>query len=257
MKPKKMIFMVILFVFLMTTVPNAVKGDSTELNIPIKTALEILSTKVDSSTKNKLNQFNSDLLSLQVQEQNWDEKTYVIHSNNDQALLEIKQQSKIINADKLVQLKVDVDKAKDFYRPILNVANPTSILLGYKGRPIRFGVQLARQDIQSKEIKLQKAKDATATTIRLIRNTLATIDPINLQIKEARNAVKLQKTRVTNASKSFNLAANKGDTKSAIEGLTTLSTLSRQIVVLKQNENSLEIKISAIIQTIKSQIPAN
>jgi hypothetical protein len=257
MKPSKRLFMLILFVILMMTVPNKVNGDSTELNIPIKTALDNLSTKVDSSTKNKLNQFNSDLLSLQAQEQNWNEKTYVIHSSNDQALLEIKQQSKIINADKLVQLKADLDKTKDFYRPILNVANPTSILLGYKGRPIRFGVQLARQDIQSKEIKLQKAKDATATTIKLIRNTLATIDPINLQIKESKNAVKVQKTRVSNASKSFNLAVNKGDTKSAIDFLTTLTTLSRQIIVLKQTENSLEVKISAIIQTVKSQIPAS
>jgi hypothetical protein len=257
MKTNKRLFMLTLFVILMVTVPNAVKGDSAELNIPIKTALVNLSTKVDSSTKNQLNQFNSDLLSLEVQEQNWDDKTNVIHNNNDQALLEIKQQSKIINADKLVQLKVDLDKTKDFYRPILNVANPTSILLGYKGRPIRFGVQLARQDIQSKEIKLQKAKDATATTIKLIRNTLATIDPINLQIKEAKNAVKVQKNRVSIASKSFNLAVDKGDTKSALEWLTTLSTVSRQIVVLKQNMNSLEIKISAIIQTVKSQIPAN
>lgn len=251
----KMLIMLIVFM-LAASIPNAGLAASAELNIPIHSALEKLIAKADSPTKSKLHTFYSDLLTLQQQEEALEEKWKVIHYNNEADVLELKEQIKRIDEDKLEQLKDDLEKTKNRYRPILNVANPASILLGSKGRTIRFGVQLARQDIQAKQAKLQAAKDNTARTIRLLRATLATINPKKVQIKEAKNAVILHKTRVSSASKSFNSAVKKGNTKLALEWLTTLSALSRQIVVLKQNMNTVEHDIADIIQTVKAQIPA-
>jgi hypothetical protein len=246
----------ILCMVLTVFAPNIVTAAAVELNIPIQTAFEKLKTSTDGATKNKLTLFYDGLLIAQQQNESWDEKISLLHFNNEEALLLLLQQMKEINADTLLILEADLEKAKERYKPLFNVSTPLTTLFGSKVKLVRTAAQLARIDIQTKEIALKKVKDNKTMTIKKIRLTLAEIDSIKVQIKSAKSSASMQKTRVTSTGKSFNQAVKKNDTKLSIEFLTTLSTLSRQIVDQKQKIYTMEQKISDIIIKAKSQVPA-
>jgi hypothetical protein len=246
----------ILCVVLAVFAPNVVTATSVELNIPIQAAIEKLKTSADGATKIKLTLFYDGLLTAQQQNDSWDEKISLLHFNNEEALLQLLQQMKEINKDTLLILEADLEKAKNRYKPLFNVSTPLTTMFGTKVKLVRTAAQLARIDIQTKEIALKKVKDNKTMTIKKIQLTLAEINSIKVQIKSAKSSASMQKTRVTSTGKSFNQAVKKSDTKLAMEFLTTLSALSRQIVDQKQKILTMEQKVNDIIIKAKSQVPA-
>jgi hypothetical protein len=246
----------ILCMMLTAFAPTVVTAATVELNIPIQAALEKLKTSADGATKVKLTLFYDGLLTSQQQNESWDEKISLLHFNNEEALLKLLQEIKEINADTLLILEADLEKAKNRYKPLFNVSTPLTTLFGSKVKLVRTAAQLARIDIQTKEIALKKVKDNKTMTIKKIRLTLAEINPIKVQIKSAKSTANMQKNRVTSTGKSFIQAVKKSNTKLAMESLTTLSALSRQIVDQKQKIHTMEQKINDIIIKAQLQVPA-
>jgi hypothetical protein len=247
--------MLTLAMMLMAALPNTTLAATSELNIPIKSALEKLKTSADSTVKSKLQVLYVDLLSLQEQDQAWEEKIKTVHYKNEENLVLLLQQIKGIDLAKIDKLKAELEKTKDRYKPVFKAYKAINPLLNSKAKSIKVAVQLARIDIENKEDGLRKAKDAAAKTIKKIRIVLADIEPIKVQIKAAKSNVSTQKTRVTHTGKSFNQAVKKNDRASALESLTALASHSRQIVVQKQNIHTLEIKITDILIKAKTSFP--
>jgi DNA repair exonuclease SbcCD ATPase subunit len=256
MKPKRMIFMVILTILFFASSSNAATAASVDLDLPIQSALDVIKASADSATKIKISTLYNELMNYQEQAKSSEIKASDIHYKNDEALSLLLQQIKEVDATIVANLEADLVKAKDRYRPFLNVSTPLTTMFGRKVKLVTTAAQLARIDIQSKQNALKKAKDNKANTVRKIRTTLAEIDPLKVQIKSAKSNVSLHKTRITAAGKSFNQAVKKDDIKSAMDWLTTLSSLSRQIVEQKQNIYTIEQKISAIIVRAQAQVPA-
>jgi hypothetical protein len=248
---------VLLFVMmLIAAFPITSLAAGSELNIPIKSALEQLKTTADSSIKAKLNVLYLDLLVLQEQDQAWDEKIKTIHYKNEEDLILLLQLVKGIDTVKIDKLKAELEKTKERYKPVFKAYKAINPLLGSQAKSLKVAVQLARIDIENKEDDLRKAKEGAAKTVKKIRTVLADIGPMKVQIKAAKSNANAQKTHVANAGKGFNQAVKKKDTQSALGDLTALASHSRQLVVQKQNIHSLEKKIMDILIKAKTLIPA-
>jgi hypothetical protein len=256
MKPKKVILMVILTILFFASSSNLVTAASVDLELPIQSALDKIKAKSDAAAKIKISTLYNELINSQEQAKSSEFKTSEIHYKNDEALSQLLQQIKEVDATIVASLEADLEKAKNRYRPFLNVSTPLTTMFGRKVRIVTTAAQLARIDIQNKQNALKKAKDNRVNTMKKIRATLAEIDPLKVQIKSAKSNASMQKTRMTAAGKSFNQAVKKEDTKSAMDWLTTLSSLSRQITEQKQNMYTIEQKISTIIVRAKDQMPA-
>jgi hypothetical protein len=256
MKPKKMIFMVILTILFFASSSNFVTAASVDLDLPIQTALDKIKATADTAVKIKINTLYTELINSQEQAKSSEIKYSDIHYKNDEALSLLLQQIKEVDSTIVANLEADLEKAKDRYRPFLNVSTPLTTMFGKKVKLVTTAAQLARIDIQNKQNALKKAKDNKANTVRKIRATLAEIDPLKVQIKSAKSNTSLQKTSMTTAGKSFNQAVKKTDVKSAMDWLTAISSLSRQIVEQKQDMYTIEQKISAILVRAKAQVPA-
>lgn len=256
MKSKEIIRIVICAMIVMAIGSITVSAATVELELPIQTSLDKISKSTDTTFKAKVLGLTASLLTSQEQIKSWELKIVEIHSSNEEALLRLQQQIKEIDAVKIELLASDLEKTKDRYRPIFTAYNPLSTLLGSKIKVATAAVQLARADIELKQSKLKKAKDHKANTVRLIRGTLAQINDYRVQAKAAKSNVSLQKTRMTAAGKSFNLAIKKADMKSGLDYLTSLAALSKQMVEQKQKIQAAERIISSIIMKAKDQIPA-
>jgi hypothetical protein len=256
MKPKKLIFIVMAAILVFASSSSLVAEASVDLDLPIHSALDKIKASADSTTKIKISTLYNELINYQEQAKSSESKATEIHYKNDEALSLLQQQIREVDATIVANLEADLAKAKDRYRPLLNASTPLTTLFGKKVKLVTTAAQLARIDVQNKQNALKKAKDNKAATVRKIRATLAEADPLKVQIKAAKSSVSLNKTRLSAASKSFNLAVKKADTKSAIDWLTTSSSLSRQIAEQKQSLYTLEQKISAILIRAKAQVPA-
>jgi hypothetical protein len=256
MKPKKMILMVIVTILFCAASSDLVLAASVDLELPIQSALDNIKASADGAGKMKISTLYNELINSQEQAKSLESKASEIHYKNDEALQQLLQQIKEIDAATLVSLEADLQKAKNFYRPYLNVSTPLTTFFGRKVKSITTAAQLARIDIQHKQSALTKARSNKAHTTTKVRATLAESDPLKVQVKAAKSNAGMLKTRMNAAGKSFKQAVAKGDTKSAIEWLTTLSSLSRQIAEQKQNMYTLEQRISDILIKTKAQLHA-
>jgi hypothetical protein len=255
MKPKKMI--VVLFFTIMLSAANFnAAAASVDLELPIQSALDKLKTSTDGAVKIKATTLFSELINYQELAKSEETKGSELHYKNEEALSQLLQQIKEVDAVKVANLETELAQAKSRYQPFLNVTTPLTTLFGRKVKLVTTAAQIARIDLQNKQNALKNAKDTKANTVREIRATVAEINPLKVQVKSAKSTVTLKKTSITAAGKSFNLAVKKGDTKSALDWLTTLSSSSRQIVEQKQAIYTIEQKITAILIRAKAQLPA-
>lgn len=271
MNTNKKIAALLITLMLYTVAPTAITAASLELSASMKTALGKMTAAADSSLKGKINTLYSDLLNLQEQDQNWDARIKTLHYKNEETLIVLRRQIKQIDADKLNKLEIQVNQTRDRYKPLfalytslnkqIAAAKPLknkvlNAMLRLQADSMKTVYQLARQDIRTKENALKAAKDSAAKTIKKIRETLADIDPINVQIKAERSATNTPRKRVSTEWINFKYAVKKSDAKSTLDSLTTLVPLSHQIVYQKQKIHTLEKKISDTILKAKAQIPS-
>lgn len=268
-KEKTTLFVIFLVLACVLFAVSPVSAATVELTAPIRTAFDKAVAAADSKTAAKLNSLYTELSSLLEKDRNTEAKIKALHYRNEEALIALRKQIREIDADKLDKLEEQVKQTKDRYKPLFELytsvnkqitfARPLknktlNSLLRAQADGIKLSVQIARQDIKNKENSLKAAKTATALKIKTARDTLATIDPLNVQIRAQRSAASLPRKSLSPAWTNFKYAIKKSDAKSTSNSLTTLVTLCRQIMDQQVKIDALEGKINEIITRTKAQI---
>jgi hypothetical protein len=268
-KGKSILLSLILLLMYTILSPSPAEAAAVELSVPIQASFNKTAASADSATAVKLNTLYKELGTLLEQDRNSEAKIKALHYRNEEALIVLRKKIREIDADKLNKLTTQVLQTKERYKPLfahytsankqITLAKPLknkvlNSLLRAQADALKLSVQLARQDIKNKEDSLKSAKTATALKIKNARNTLATIDPLKVQIKAQRSAANLPRKSLSPVWTNFKYAIKQGEAKSTLDSLSTLVRLSRQIVDQQKKIDSLEIKISDIITRLKAQI---
>ncbi len=269
-KPAPFVLFLTLLCAIVFTVPAGKAAAATvELTVPVKTAFDKTAASADSPTAAKLNSLYQDLGTLLGQDRDIETKIKALHYNNEETLIALRKQIRVINADKLSKLEAQVKLTKDRYKPLFeayasvnkqitiarSLKNKTlNALLRTQADALKLSVQYAREDIRAKEAPLKEAKEATSRLIKAARETLAGIDPLKVQIKAQRSAASLPRASLSPVWTNFKYAIKQNEAKSALDSLGTLVMLSRQIVDQQQKIYALEVKITDIIVKTKAQI---
>jgi hypothetical protein len=251
---KKMVLL-LLSVMLSTIVPTPMSAASIELTAAAKTAFDKTLAGSGPVLNAQLNyQYNS-FLTLQEQDQSWDERIKATHYTNEETLITLRKQIRQINAEKIKQLEIKLKQTKDLYSPLFTLYNSLNNLFGSSSDSTKAAVQLARLDIKIKKDALDTLKDTTSKKIKMIRDILAEIDPITVQIKKERSAMNTPKNRIPAAWDGFKQALKNNDAKNALDSITTLGSQMDKIIEYKQKVYNLELKIKDIQLRAKAQIP--
>jgi hypothetical protein len=260
---------VIAFIIALTSFNATVSAATVELTVPIKSAFDAATAASDSQTAAKLNLLYTDLGTMLGQDRDNEVKIKELHYRNEEQLIALRKQIRNIDADKLSKLEIQVKQTRERYKPLfamytsLNkqitaarlMKNKTvNALLRTQADAMKLSIQLARQDINSKETAFINAKVTTARTIKATRDKLATIDPLKVQIKAQRSAVNLPRASLSPVWTNFKYAIKKSEAKSTLDSLATLTMLSRQIVEQQQKIYALEVMIADILTKTKDQI---
>lgn len=245
------------------------RAATVELTVPVKAAFDKTVVSADSKSATKLKSSYNELSTLLEQDRNIEARIKALHYRNEETLIALKKQIRLIDADKLSKLETQVKQTKDRYKPLFTLytsvnkqikvarylKNKTlNSILRAQADGIKLSVQFARQDIKNKEDSLKAGKTTASLKIKAARDTLATIDPHKVQIKALRSAASLPRKSLSPIWTNFKYAIKKSDARSTIDSLATLVMLYRQIMDQQLKIEALENKINGIISRTKAQI---
>jgi hypothetical protein len=252
-----------------TTPAAIVSAAAVELTVPVKSAFDATSVVADSQTAAKLNLLYRDLGALLAQDRDSEVRIRALQYRNEEQLIALRKQIKLIDADKLNMLESQVNQIRERYKPLFSrytslnqqitvarsMKNKTlNAVLRTQADVMKMAVQYARQNIKSEEAALQTAKAAAKRKIEAARETLSAIDPLKVQVKSLRNAASLPRASLSPVWTNFKHAIKKSEPKSTLDSLATLVRLTRQIVEQQQKIYALEVKITDTLVKTKSQI---
>ncbi|QYR21471.1 hypothetical protein KZ483_28070 [Paenibacillus sp. sptzw28] len=260
----------LIVIMLAAAVPAAAAAAALELTPTAKSAYDKMLAAADPALSGQIRSLYNEHLDLQRQAAERDNRIQSLHKVNEETLTALRKQIKLIDTDKLNRLDQQAKQARERYKPLfalytslnqqIAAAKPLknkelNAVLRMQADSVQSAIQLARADIRLKEAALKTAKESAAKTIKLIRGTLAEIDPVKARIKAEKSSVSSIQKSVSPVWKGFTQAVKKNDVKGACNMLASVVSQSRQIVVLKQRVHTLESKISEIINKAKAQIP--
>ncbi|GGG05860.1 hypothetical protein GCM10010916_23600 [Paenibacillus abyssi] len=243
-----------------------------ELSATAKKALDATAHRAGPSTANRINTLYNDFLASQKQEQNWDSRIKTLSSANTKAEAALRRDIRNVDAAKLQRLQLQLTQTKERYKPLLDqytalnkqikVARKLknkdlNALLAMQADMMKTAVQIARQDIRTKEAALRAAKTEANKKIKAMREELNGIRPLDQQIKTLKQAASAANKQIPPSWKSLNQQARKDDASGAVASLSTLLTLSRQIVGHKQEIHKLEGRIADLIRSVRQRLASN
>jgi len=220
-----------------------------EVSNTVQKAFDKTALSADVLLRNKLQGQLAEFVSSQERIRQWDSDLKSLRYKNEEARTAVLQRIKKIGVDKLNKLEAAAKQARERYKSL------NELYKTLRSESMRVAVQLARFDMQAKEVEWDEAKDGVKKTVAKIRGTLAGIDTVNVKIKSVRNDAKLLTDRLSTEWKNFTLIVKKTDAKATSGSLEMLNTQAAQIVSKKKAIAELENKISSIIETAKGQIP--
>ncbi|TFE23376.1 hypothetical protein [Cohnella luojiensis] len=264
------LFVVILCALLVATPFSGVSAASAiELTAPVKADFDkAVASITDKEMSAKLGALYGDFGTLLKQDKTDEAKIKALHYRNEEDLILLRKQIRLIDADKLSKLGNQVKATKERYKPLfeaytlvnkqITIARSLknkalSALLRAQADALKLSVQFAREDIKAKEALYSSAKSATARTIKTARELLEAIDPLKVQIKAQRSAAKLPRSSLAPLWTNFKYAIKKREAKGTLDALSTLVMLARQIVDQQQKIYALEVRIGDIIATTKAR----
>ncbi len=241
------------------------------LTVTQKKNFEQTMSEADAQTKSKLKKQYGDFEALMNASKDWDRKTASLHSQNTVKENALRKQIRKIDEAKLAKLKADAEQTEARYRKLFDcykavnsqlntvrkLKNKTlTSLYQTQADALKVSVRFAKQDIQSKEDAYQTAKKSANAKMKKIRDSLSAIDPLEVQIRAAKNALKAPKDSRWSTWKSFtsSLTKTNRNAKTAANLLTSVNALTRQIVDSQQKIYNLENKIAEIIRKAESQL---
>jgi hypothetical protein len=262
----------VLFTALMlaSVLPTGVTAASSlEITTSIQSSLD-KTIAANQAQASKIHTLYNEFLTLQNQVQDWEIKINTVHTGNEQNSAALSKQIKEIDAANLDKLEAAVAQTRERYKPLFSHYNAVnkqieaarllknkelSSMLRFQAGVIRIPVQLARMDIKNKEEASRAAKDKVSKTVKKIRSTLDDIDPVNVQIKAKKSAIKTTEASITPIWSAFKQSVKKEEVTGVLSSLTSLVSLIRQINDEQQKVYKLETKIGDIIAAAKTLLP--
>lgn len=267
----KPIIMVLLSVLLMliSWVEVYAASSSIELTPSIKAAFDLTAASAESTVRVKLNGLYSDLSTLKLQYDSREEQIRTLHYNNEQALTVVRQHIKEIDSSKVNGLETTVNHTKQRYQPLFDQYSALSRritiakslkdktlnkVLNAQGDAMKILVQLAREDIRSKQAQLKVAKEARTKKIAAARKTLSGIESPQTSIKSQKSIVTSLNKRLSADWSDFKAAIRKQSPTLTSQSLSSLLSGYRQILASKQKIIELEQKVAVIISATSKQM---
>jgi len=240
-----------------------------DLTSSVKASFDKTVAAADKTTASKLNSLYGEFAALLKEDKDMEAKIKALHYKNEEAAIALRKQIREIDAAQLAKLASQVQQAKARYKPLFDsysaLNKQISAAKTLKSKTLNSTlrtqadlmkplVQLAREEIKAKEAAHKKAKDAAAKKIKAARDSLAAIDPLKVQIKAQRSAAGSVRNSRSPVWSNFKSAiGKKADVQGTQSSLTSLSSLSRQIVTQQQKIYALEVKIADILSRTKTQ----
>jgi chromosome segregation ATPase len=216
--------------------------------------LEAIMTAAGSPLTQEINKLYKQVLTLQTTEQNAADHAQKLKYNNETALHQVRQLMKKIDEAKISKLDTKLTQTKDNYEPLFAL-HRTLNQKGKEAQLMKAAVELARLDIRRQTNELKLAKASRTKTLKQIRETLATIRPIETKLKTQKSEASARKKKFTAEWSTFGEAITKGDPKLVKTSLTNLVAHMNELVKIRQKTASLEADIGAVIKKANSQIP--
>jgi len=252
--------------------PSPASASTYGLTSSNKTALDKLIAASDQTTARKLEQQYKDVLARQSEEAGWDTRIRELHYANEERIAKLRTAIRQIGDSKIRQLEQQVQQTKARYKPLLDTqtvlnrqiaaAKPLkdkelNKALKVQADQLRWAVQLARDDIRAREQALKQAKAEKTKTTKKLRDMLAGVDPIKVQIRSAKSTISALKKQAASGWQEANQAIRKRDASGASRSLASLVTITRQLAADKQKQHGLETKISELITRVEREMPRN
>ena len=223
----------------------------------------------DSTSAAKLKQQYGEFELLLKTSREWDQKIESLHKSNTDKEAALRKRIGQIDAAKLDKLKQACEQAKSHYQKLNELYRSAKQQLAAAKKSknkllisvfqaqvngLKLTVQLAQQDRQSKEATYRTASQAAQAKMKKIRGVLSGIDPIQVQIRAAKTALKAPKNSRSEVWNSFKKSLTKQDAATAIRLLSTVNGLSRQLIDRQQHIYELESKIDGLNRTAETQL---
>ncbi|WP_313640530.1 hypothetical protein [Paenibacillus sp.] len=254
---------------LLSTSTGAFAASTTELTPSIQAAFDLTAATAESSARVKLTTLYNDLSTLKLQYDHREEQIRILHYNNEQALIVVRQQIKGIDLEAVTRLETTVKSCKQRYQPLFDqysaLTKRISIAKGFKdktlnavlraqGDAMKILVQLARQEISDKQNQLNAAKKTRTQKIAEARKTLSGIESPQITIKSNKSVITSLNKRISADWSDFKAAIRKQNLTLTTQSLSSLVSGYRQIATHKQKVIELEQKVSIVIANTKKQI---
>lgn len=267
---RQLLVVTLFIVTLLIITPFALQAAPAQLSVTTQAKLEQVIAKADVKTANQLRSKLTSLRSSLEQDLTWDGTIKATRYQNEIDLIRIRKEIKSIDANKLSKLDSDVRAAKARYQPLFDSytklnqqidmaklvkIKPLNTALRTQADVMKVAVQLARKDIRNKEDTYKKAKAENAKTIKQLRSTLSSIEPIKVRIKAEQSRLNTSKQRFTSEWKVYQSAIQKNDAKSVLSSLTSLNSHATQNNEHKTTIYKHEKSISDIMLRVQARIP--
>jgi len=258
-----------LTLMLITLFPISVLAASFELSPSARTAFDKMVASANSASASLMNNQYANILKIQQQDQDWDNKIKDLHYSNEETLIVVKKKIQLVDSDKLTSLQAKLTQARERYKPLfsmyesLNQQKVVAKKLNHKeiynlllsqSESMKIAVQLARTDIRNKESSYTTAKSKTAATKKLLRATLDGIAPLKVQIKVSKNAASTTQKKFTTETSTFRQSIKNGNISTTLRSLDALVTHAKKVIEHKQNTYLLEQKISELEHKVQLQL---
>lgn len=270
MKISKSVCVILLTVLLLvSTSTGAFAATTTELTPSVRAAFDLTTATAEGPARVKLNTLYNDLSTLKSQYDGREEQIRTLHYNNEQALIAIRKQIKVIDHEAVTRLETSVKSSKEKYQPLFDqysaLNKRISIVKGLKDKTLnnilraqsdamKIMVQMARQEISDKQNQLNLAKQTRTQKIASARTTLSGIEGPQVSIKSSKSVVSSLNKRISADWSDFKAAIRKQNLTLTNQSLTSLISGYRQVAIHKQKIIELEQKVSVIIANTKKQI---
>lgn len=270
MKTLKSVPLLLLTVLLLlSTSSGAIAASTTELTPFIQAAFDLTAATAESPARVKLTTLYNDLSTLKLQYDQREDQIRILHYNNEQELIVVRQQMKGINLEAVTRLEASVKRCKQRYQPLFdqysalnkrisiakNLKDKTlNTVMRAQGDAMKILVQLARQEISDKQNQLSTAKKARTQKIAEARKTLSGIESPQITIKSNKSVITSLNKRISADWTDFKAAIRKQNLSLTTQSLASLVSGYRQLATHKQKIIELEQKVSLVIANTKKQI---
>lgn len=255
------------------SLPGLASAASTaRLSNTAQTNVEKLGAAAGGSVQTRLTEQVKEIQLLETEDLKISEEISSLRSRNDELLLTVRASIKQLDAAKLGELKQKVTEAKARYKPLFELQTSLNSQLSYARKlknktaiaalesqvaVAKAAAQLAKEDIRSKEQAYMNARYARDKTVKQVRAVLADVSLLQARIRTEKKASVETGKSISAERKKLQAVLKNKDAAGTLISLTSLSTLSRQMISQKKNMVELEKKIRALADKAKGMLPAS